>query len=108
LTPRDTIEVAIKSVRSLTTEGKKESTAAETQRKNAASPATSGHQRSRAESPNGRNAAREAKLLIMNTLQALAGRAPPKSLFRNILRISSLKSKIWREFFPNPMILKIE
>jgi hypothetical protein len=29
-----------------------------------------------------------------------------KSLFRNILHISHLKPKIWREFSPNPMILK--
>jgi hypothetical protein len=30
----------------------------------------------------------------------------PKSLFRNILRISPLNSKILRDFTPNPMIPK--
>jgi len=31
-----------------------------------------------------------------------------KSLFRNILEINALNSKIWRQFFSKPMILKDE
>jgi len=39
-----------------------------------------------------------------NTLSVLFGTR--NSLFRNILRISHLNSKIWRDFSSNSMILK--
>jgi hypothetical protein len=50
--------------------------------------------------------------LLAQERQALARLGHPnplqpgtsKSLFRNILRISHLNPKIWREFFPKPMI----